>query len=97
VVLRVQADADVPGRLGCRWSELTGRVAARKGTVRMPLLRGTWTIETVDALRSRVVYQIAVKPGGSIPGWLVRRGAVEALPDVIEKVRERLRRGHDAP
>ncbi len=96
VVLRVRGDSDVPGRAGCSWAEVTGRLAERKGTVRMPLLRGKWTLETLDAGRSRVVYQIAVNPGGRIPGWLVRRGAVQALPEVIENVRERLRRIHSA-
>ncbi len=56
----------------------------------MPLLRGSWTIEPLDVTRSRVVYQVAVNPGGRLPGWLVRRGAVSALPDVIEQVRRRL-------
>ena len=95
VVLRVHGESDAPGRAGCRWSEVTGRQAERKGTVRMPLLRGSWTLESLDAGRSRVVYQVAVRPGGRIPGWLVRRGAVQALPEVIEKVRERLSRIHD--
>lgn len=27
-----------------------------------------------------------VRPGGSIPGWMVRRGAVSALPEVIRHV-----------
>jgi hypothetical protein len=31
------------------------------------------------------------------PGWLVRRGAVSALPDVIEQVRRRLERESPAP
>jgi hypothetical protein len=92
VVLRVRGASDVPGRTGCSWAEVTGRLAERQGTVRMPLLRGAWTLEALAAGRSRVVYQIAANPGGRIPGWLVRRGAVQALPEVIENVRERLRR-----
>jgi len=49
-------------------------------------------LEPQDATHSRVVYQVAVNPGGRLPGWLVRRGAVSALPDVIEQVRRRLER-----
>jgi hypothetical protein len=71
---------------GCSWTERNGVVAQRAGTIRMPLLRGSWTVEAVEPGRSRVIYQIAVKPGGSIPGWLVRRGASSALPDVISRV-----------
>jgi len=96
VVLRVRGDSDEPGSAGCSWAEVTGRLAERKGTVRMPLLRGKWRLEPLDAGRSRVMYQIVVNPGGRIPGWLVRRGAVQALPEVIENVRERLRRIHSA-
>jgi ribosome-associated toxin RatA of RatAB toxin-antitoxin module len=95
VVLRVQGESAASGRAGCSWSEVTGRQPERKGTVRMPLLRGSWTLEPLDVARSRVVYQVAVKPGGRLPGWLVRRGAVQALPEVIENVRKHLLQGHD--
>jgi len=81
VVLRVEA-----GDNGCAWSEVTGRLGEQAGAVRMPLLRGSWSVEPIDASRARVTYQIAVNPGGSIPGWMVRRGAVSALPDVIRRV-----------
>ena len=81
VVLDVRPEAD-----GCAWSEVAGRVPPQSGAVRMPLLRGSWTVEPIDASRSRVTYQIAVRPGGSIPGWMVRRGAASALPDVIGRV-----------
>jgi hypothetical protein len=81
VVLRVEA-----GDNGCAWSEIAGRLPPQAGAVRMPLLRGSWSVERIDADRSRVTYQIAVNPGGSIPGWMVRRGAVRALPDVIRRV-----------
>lgn len=81
VVLGVEAEDD-----GCAWSEVAGRLPPQSGAVRMPLLRGSWSVEAIDASRSRVTYQIAVDPGGSIPGWMVRRGAVSALPEVIRRV-----------
>jgi ribosome-associated toxin RatA of RatAB toxin-antitoxin module len=90
VVVHVQSQSTAGGSSSCHWTDLEGREPARKGIVRMPLLRGSWTIEPVDATRSRIVYQVAVNPGGRLPGWLVRRGAVRALPDVIEQVRRRL-------
>lgn len=71
---------------GCTWSEIPGPMEQRSGIVRMPLLRGSWVVEALEPSRSRVTYQIVVKPGGSIPGWLVRRGAASALPRVIEHV-----------
>jgi Polyketide cyclase / dehydrase and lipid transport len=96
VVLRVRSVSDAPGALGCSWSEVADRVAERKGTVRMPLIRGTWTLETLDNRRSRATYQLAAVPGGRIPGWLVRKGAVQVMPEVIENVHQQLHRLDEA-
>lgn len=71
---------------GCSWAEVTDRLPQQSGAVRMPLLRGSWTVESIDPSHSRVTYQITVRPGGSIPDWMVRRGAAGALPDVIARV-----------
>jgi ribosome-associated toxin RatA of RatAB toxin-antitoxin module len=90
VVVRVQGASRPDGSGGCQWTHVTGGEPERKGIVRMPLLRGSWTIEPLTATRARVVYQVTVDPGGRLPGWLVRRGAVSALPDVIEQVRRQL-------
>lgn len=85
VVIDVRRDAG-----GCAWSEVADREPVRPGTVRMPLLRGSWQVERLDDVRSRVTYQVIVRPGGSVPGWLVRRGAVDALPDIITRVSRRI-------
>lgn len=71
---------------GCSWSEDAAAREPRRDTVRMPLLRGSWSVEALDSSRTRVTYQIAVNPGGRIPKWLVRRGAAGALPDAIKRV-----------
>jgi hypothetical protein len=92
VVLRVQGAPRETAGFGCQWSELAERMPPQKGVVRMPLLRGSWTIDSLDASRSRVVYQVMARPGGRLPGWLVRRGSVNALPEVIEQVRRCLER-----
>ena len=97
VVVHVQGQSTPDGSSRCHWTDLKEREPERNGVVRMPLLRGSWTIEPLDVTRSRVVYQVAVNPGGRLPGWLVRRGAVSALPDVIEQVRRRLGRESHAP
>ena len=97
VVVHVQGQSSPDGSSSCQWTDLKEREPERKGIVRMPLLRGSWTIEPLDETRSRVVYQVAVNPGGRLPGWVVRRGAVGALPDVIEQVRRRLERVSPAP
>ena len=88
VIIDVQRQAN-----GCRWSEIHEPTGPRADAVRMPLLRGSWVVEPLDASRTRVTYQIAVKPGGRIPGWLVRRGAASALPRVIEQVTRCLSNG----
>jgi hypothetical protein len=75
---------------GCSWSEVGDRIPERSGTVRMPLLRGSWTVESLGDSRSRVAYQVAVRPGGRIPAWLVRSGALDALPDIIARVRRKI-------
>jgi hypothetical protein len=90
VVIRVERSGTGEGASQCRWSEVVGRVSERRGVVRMPLLRGSWTIERLSASRSRVTYQLAVKPGGSLPGWLVRRGALGELAEIIERLAQRL-------
>jgi hypothetical protein len=90
VAVRVETQSKADGAGGCTWTDVKAREPERKGVVRMPLLRGSWTITPLDAARSRVVYQLAVDPGGRLPRWLVRRGAVGALPDVIDRVRRRL-------
>jgi hypothetical protein len=71
---------------GCSWSEEATGSERRRDTVRMPLLRGSWSAESLGPSSTRVTYQIAVNPGGRIPKWLVRRGAAGALPDVIKRV-----------
>ena len=97
VAVHVRSQSTPDGPASCQWTELKDREPERKGLVRMTLLRGSWTIEPLDETRSRVVYQVAVNPGGRLPGWLVRRGAVSALPAVIEQVRRRLERESRPP
>lgn len=89
VSVRVQRMSDATG---CRWAHVPDRVAPQKGVVRMPFLRGSWSIAALDAGRSRVTYQVTADPGGRLPAWLVRRGTLSTLPDVIERVRQRLLR-----
>jgi ribosome-associated toxin RatA of RatAB toxin-antitoxin module len=91
VAVRVQRETGATG-VGCRWSHLPDRVPPQRGAVRMRFLSGRWFIEPLASGGSRVVYQVTADPGGRIPGWLVRRGALATLPDVIERVKRRLLR-----
>ena len=60
VVVHVQGQSAADGTSRCHWTDVKEREPERKGIVRMPLLRGSWTIEPLDAdaLSHRV-------PGGS--------------------------------
>lgn len=93
VVVRVERyESSAAARIGCQWQHVESGAAPAPRTVRMDALRGRWDVAPLTAGRSRVVYEVAADPGGSLPGWLVRRGALGALPDVIAQVRERLGR-----
>ncbi|PYR33372.1 MAG: hypothetical protein DMF89_01665 [Acidobacteria bacterium] len=88
VVIHVTAE-ERTGALRCAWSQVTDRVPARPRTVRMPLFVGAWTVQTLDETRSRVIYRVTLKPGGSLPGWLVRWGAARAVPEEFDIMRKR--------
>ena len=90
VILQVHREADPDGVFRCSWSGLQDRLPARSDAVRMPLNTGSWTLEPLGDSRARVVYQVAVKPGGRLPDWLVRWGTARALPEVMEVVQKRL-------
>jgi Polyketide cyclase / dehydrase and lipid transport len=90
VVVQVQPREPPAAGRGCQWHEVSGSVAPSPGTVRMRQLRGRWTVDALDAVRARVTYEFAADPGGRIPKWMVRRGALGALPEVIAQVRRRL-------
>jgi hypothetical protein len=95
VVLRVTVSTPPPGSADpwrADWEAEPDRLPEVPSTVRMPLNTGHWTVESLDGgARSRVTYQVAVKPGGSIPDWLVRWGAARALPELMHVVESRVK------
>ena len=73
VVIEVRPQAN-----GCAWSEVDGRVPPQSGAVRMPLLRGSWTVEPIDASRSRVTYRSPCGLAAAFrAGWC---GAARSVP-----------------
>lgn len=46
------------------------KVPSVKGVVRMPFLRGHWTLEPVGAGGTIVEYQVHADPGGNLPEWI---------------------------
>jgi hypothetical protein len=100
VVLHVSIDEEErTGAWRCGWSQVPGRVPERPRAVRMPLNLGTYTVEPLNEKLSRITYRATVKPGGSLPDWLVRWGAARALPEMINVMQKRagtLAKGPDA-
>lgn len=71
-------------------------VAHASNTIRTAFAEGSYTIEALDADRSRVTYRIDADPGGHVPAWLVelqiRRNPLETLAGLrrqVEKTRGR--------
>lgn len=66
------------------------------GTIRTNFAEGVYTIEALDADRSRVTYQVEADPGGAVPGWLVRMQSRRNPLETLAGLRRRLEevRGH---
>jgi ribosome-associated toxin RatA of RatAB toxin-antitoxin module len=90
VVLQVSGGERPDGTFTCTWSAVEDRLPRTDSAVRMRLDTGSWVIAPIDDGRTQVVYQVAVDPGGRLPGWLVRWGATRAMPDVMTAMRRRL-------
>jgi hypothetical protein len=101
VILRVNVSVPTPGSSApwrSAWECEPKRLPEVASTVRIPLSTGSWTVEGIDGdRRSRVTYQVAVKPGGAIPDWLVRWGAARALPELMHVVRDRVKSNRVSP
>lgn len=61
-------------------------------TIRTDFAEGSYTIEALDAGRSRVTYRIDADPGGHVPDWLVqlqiRRNPLETLAGLRRRLEE---------
>lgn len=61
-----------------------------KGSVRVRLNTGSWTIHPLDGgKKARVIYELVTHPGGSIPTWMANQSNTMALPDLFKAVRKR--------
>lgn len=59
-----------------------------KGVVRLPVLRGSWTVTPTGDGGAEVVYRVHSEPGGSVPAFLVRGALVDSGRDVVLDVLE---------
>lgn len=53
------------------------------GMIRLPALRGAWTVTAAPAGGSDVVYTVFSEPGGSLPGFLVRGVLIDSARDLV--------------
>ncbi len=65
--------------------------APQPDKVRIPFLRGSWVLESIDAQKTRLSYQIQAHPGGSIPAWLANAAAVDLPFETIQNLKEYLK------
>lgn len=87
VAVRVQRISDATG---CRWWHLPGRVAVGPGAGADAISPRQLVDPAHRSGHSRVTCQVTADPGGRLPAWLVRRGTLSTLPDVVERMKQRL-------
>jgi hypothetical protein len=75
------------------WSVADERAPPVPGVVRMPFLRGHWTLwPASDGKTTRVEYQVHANPGGRLPDWLVNYVSRDLPFRTITGLRAQLRR-----
>lgn len=60
------------------------------GVVRMPKLVGHYKLTRAGAKKTKVEYQVAANPGGSLPQWIIKRVARDMPYVTLAKLRERV-------
>jgi hypothetical protein len=61
------------------------------GYVRIPVVRGAWTLVPAPGGGTRLSYTCYSEPGGSIPAWLARGAQKDQVVLDVERILERLR------
>ncbi len=87
-VLHVEMDVP-PARGRCEISFQTATDAAHPpvpGVVRIPVIRGHWSLAPAPEGGVGVTYQVYSDPGGSLPPFLVRGGQRRAAIDFLEQI-----------
>jgi hypothetical protein len=82
---------DPPSRVKMTFTAITAPdVERRRGTVRMKLANGFYTIEAIDAARSLVHYELDADPAGTLPAWLISIQSTRNPFETIAGLRRRL-------
>jgi hypothetical protein len=59
--------------------------------VRIPVVRGAWTISPLGGNASQLRYRCYSEPGGSVPAWIARRGQQNQIMLDVEAILRPLR------
>ncbi len=62
------------------WSLVTGNLKENSGE---------WILEPYGSGKTKAIYRLRTDPGGCIPGFLVKQGTNNTMPQIIEAVRKR--------
>lgn len=86
------------GRFQMDWWEDDKGPKERPGIVRIPINRGSYTVEPADGgKRSAMVYKLTIAPGGWLPIWIVRLVGHKAADEQIRRIenlaKEKARQG----
>jgi len=93
--LKVTLERDEAGGVYKRsWVEAPDKgPALREGVVRVPINRGTWTMEAAAGGKTRLTYYLYTDPGGSLPAWIANKANTTSVPDLIRAVKMRAQNG----
>jgi hypothetical protein len=77
------------------WSITHPKEPPVPGVVRIPSLRGHWTLSPLNGGHAtQAEYQVHADPGGSLPGWIVNMVSKEIPFQTIASLREQVKRRH---
>ena len=96
-VARVFVDRHVSeggtGEFANRWVADPNRIPAVENIVRLRFNQGSWHVMPLPGGRSKVIYRVAVDPGGWVPGFVIdlanKKGVTETLHAVEKEARDR--------
>lgn len=87
-VLLWMTRTEVPGGARYAWSAAHDEpLALRPGAIRTPRNTGSWTIRAREGGGSRVIHEIALDAGGSVPRWIVELVRTRSFAKIMSDVR----------
>ncbi|MEW6077750.1 MAG: hypothetical protein AB1724_08065 [Thermodesulfobacteriota bacterium] len=66
--------------------------ADTRDMIRLPFMRGQWTLAAIDGEKTQVVYTICADAGGSIPLWLIKTFFEDTPYKTLENLRKMVKK-----